>query len=843
MLTYLQSSEEAIPQAAQPVTLLQHLNDLDLDLDSDSDSDSGSGAQSAAQSAAQSPIQSPARSTTHEADSQASPSPSSPTPSYEIVHQAAGKGELPPPLHLALGLWFEKSGCTRAEYVRLREVMQLWKASPHGVSSDGDSDVSNNEILIPIQTLPLKLDTLKRQVRSHMPLLQLMRKPLTVIIEKQPSLPQGEKKAERQRIERQSWMYWYDPLDLIRNILAATHLRSKMHFGMAMYVDEPTELWHSNAWGSSIRSCSGEVTYSQAGALIIPGDIVKLRAAVPYRIGRVTFIGRDHRSGATGEVLLTVQAIAYRQAIVQNLDLDLSDEYEYFLLEDVLFELPAAAVDRHMNMYLDRDYGGYDDEIAFSDERKFIRKVINIRISTIRPLRQLHPTRGELEITHFGRDILEAVIVKSPLSFPYLLFIDDFGVHRNMYRALKAFYLIPACLSYDERRKLANVFTLSLGPHGADLNDVVEAFHRPLQQLDGATDLEVNGITTTIWAFAITLLGDMPQQADNAGFLRHTANMGCRTCFCPKDQRADLDFDIIDNGRYHWETIEQRRYAEGIDKAACKIFVRETGVRLDPSPITKLCPALDLVQSRAYDAPHSEWRGLGRVLQGFLMTTILTKRGAIAYLKMFQEFQFPPGWKRIQSPAHYIWSWSLSEAGRATILTPLILRSKATIGWFRLPYLQAAERIMPIRTTPLQAIVRAFGLIALSNTLVGSQRYTEPGSLHQHVLDARRAYQELITCASPAAEGFGNRVDDENSESSDDDDDDEAILDKGRKPKPLGSKFVKLLKLPNVHAGLHLAENAREYATVMNSNVLAGELKHKYTVYLYHIGTTTNSQF
>ena len=39
--------------------------------------------------------------------------------------------------------------------------------------------------------------------------------------------------------------------------------------------------------------------------------------------------------------------------------------------------------------------------------------------------------------------------------------------------------------------------------------------------------------------------------------------------------------------------------------------------------------------------------------------------------------------------------------------------------------------------------------------------------------------------------------------------------------------FERLMKLPNVHAGLHLAGNAREYATVMNSNVLAGELKHK----------------
>jgi hypothetical protein len=50
---------------------------------------------------------------------------------------------------------------------------------------------------------------------------------------------------------------------------------------------------------------------------------------------------------------------------------------------------------------------------------------------------------------------------------------------------------------------------------------------------------------------------------------------------------------------------------------------------------------------------------------------------------------------------------------------------------------------------------------------------------------------------------------------------------KKKKRRNRQAKLSKLLNLPNVHAGLHLAENAREYATIMNCNVLAGELKHK----------------
>ena len=626
-----------------------------------------------------------------------------------------------------------------------------------------------------------------------------------------------------------------------------------MHFGMAQYVDEPTELWHSNAWGSSIRTCSGEICHTKAGGLIIPGDIVRIRsAALPYKIGRVVFIGRDYRADAAGEVVITLQAIAHRQTILGSFDLDLDDDHEYFVLEDVLVEQPGDAIDQHIVMYLDREFGGNDadaDAAFVPNERRYVRRVLNIQQSSVRPLRQLHPTRGELEVHCFGRQRLEDLTATPYKSLPYLLFIDDFGVHRNMYRALKAFYLIPACLEYSERRKLANVFTLTLGPHGASLDDVVEAFHRPIQDLDQGIELDINGEVVKVCAFSITLLGDMPQQADNIGFMRHNARMGCRTCFCPKEERGSLEYDIVGKGRYHWETIEQREYAEAIDNnAARRLFVRETGVRLEPSPIAKLCPALDLIQSRGYDAPHSEWRGLGRILQGFLMSTILSKRGASSYLKAFQNFQFPPGWKRIQSPAYYIWSWSLSEAGRATLLTPLILRSQAKMDWFRLPFIQAAVSTMTIESSPLRAVVKAFGTIARSNTMVGSQRYTDPDVLHEHVVAARRAYQELIACGGRAAKGFRDRDNDSGSEDgndlldevldvlSDGQSDQEGILNSQRQPDPKANKgkrkgkstkLEKLAMLPNVHAGLHLAGNVKEYATVMNSNVLTGELKHK----------------
>lgn len=524
------------------------------------------------------------------------------------------------------------------------------------------------------------------------------------------------------------------------------------------------------------------------------------------------------------------------------------------LVEDRNLQCKVSTISRHVDIYLDREYDVDEDdsERIYEDDRYFIRRVVNLGSHTVRPVQYMHPTRGELEVLEYGREYLEKIVTKPHTFLPYLLFIDDFGVHRNMYRALKAFYIIPVCLSYAERRKVANVFTLTLGPHGAEMKDVVEGFRKPIRKLDRGLNMEVNGSIETVLSFVMTFLGDMPQQADNGGFFRHSAKHGCRTCFCSKEDRGNLEYDTIDNGRTHLHTLflwEDMKHMNGVQR---QMQMRKAGMKSEPPVVMRLAPALDLIQSRAYDAPHSEWRGLGRIFHSFLLSSILSKRGSASYLRSFQTFCFPSGWPRIGSPTLYIWSWSLSEAGRALLLVPLILRSHATIGWFRLSYLQAAEEVLPPNTFGLRAIIKAFGIIARTNTLVGSQRYTLPRSLHHQILEARHAYQDLIQCAIRVGQGFAEEV----AEDAAQDEDAAAIVDilsgavqseseseEGEVAQPTttttsrnktnkrgkessSNRFKKLLALPNVHAGLHLAANAEEMATIMNSNVLAGELKH-----------------
>ncbi|OAF62844.1 hypothetical protein VC83_00622 [Pseudogymnoascus destructans] len=135
----------------------------------------------------------------------------------------------------------------------------------------------------------------------------------------------------------------------------------------------------------------------------------------------------------------------------------------------------------------------------------------------IQPAAQSHPHIAELELEAYGRDwILEAFI-----SMPLIIFIDGFGVYRNMYCSLIGIYTIAA-QSLQDRMKRSNVFVITLGPHGAKLNDVMSSLPE-LSKLDRGTILTINGKMKRVLAFPICFTGDMPQQNDNAGVLR----LGC----------------------------------------------------------------------------------------------------------------------------------------------------------------------------------------------------------------------------------------------------------------------------------------------------------------------------
>ncbi len=321
-------------------------------------------------------------------------------------------------LYIALGLMFERSGATREDYVRFREVLNLAQL----VTESGT----------PLE-LPGKLDTLKRRVRGHLPMLRLLRKAVPVLVEKQPSMPEQGKSDVQ--IKRKTWLYWYDPIELVRTILSATSLTEKMYFGLAHIVDEPTEYWHSRAWASSCLSTSGEYAYTRQGDMIIPGDFVRFGQFAGFTKGRVELVGRDFESNSphTGEIVVLISPVVPALSLPSLVRASLGqvDPRELFLLDGHQLKILSTSVLTRLDILIKWEFDDEHEEIADLENRFFIKRFFTADYTHTLSVRLLQPTRGELEVAYFGREQLQDFCTSPELkvrSLPIIFFIDDFGL-------------------------------------------------------------------------------------------------------------------------------------------------------------------------------------------------------------------------------------------------------------------------------------------------------------------------------------------------------------------------------------------------------------------------------
>ncbi|KAL1989486.1 hypothetical protein VTN49DRAFT_7243 [Thermomyces lanuginosus] len=207
-------------------------------------------------------------------------------PATDTVHSDDAHHKAMSEFQIALALWVEQSQISRSEYESLLEVLSLLSSSE-------------------IDTLPKKLDTLKLHLRKCLPLLPLHRRLVAVDPKSQQTMPDLEKRLGiGQDKPQETTQFWFDMPELIKAIIQA-HSK-ECHMGMAEYVDTPSELWHSRAWGSSILAASGHYAYSAANRAILPGDFIRFDPRplagldVEANRGRVIFYSQSSRYGFSG---------------------------------------------------------------------------------------------------------------------------------------------------------------------------------------------------------------------------------------------------------------------------------------------------------------------------------------------------------------------------------------------------------------------------------------------------------------------------------------------------------------------------------------------------------------
>jgi hypothetical protein len=416
-----------------------------------------------------------------------------------------------------------------------------------------------------------------------------------------------------------------------------------------------------------VSSTSGEFAKYPDGQPIFPSDIVRYQCSntackfecrmsgSEAHVGRIVAVGKDYRHNANvkGIVKLQLQMLIGYKAATDSLCTLLEStgppfrENELIVHEDEYLYLSESDISSwEKTILLDYQFqNGFSSCVAEPPDRYLIRRVINQHITSVRPLCLTTPPRGELEIATYGRkQLMDTFLPGRCLSFPYQLFIDGFGLYRNMYRSLIGIYIIPACLDAIERAKRNNVYPITLGPHGSNLADVISTLKR-LSQLDYGIETEIHGKKTKLVAYAHMFLGDMPQQQDNAGFKRQIANRGCRQCLPTEEDHSNLEYDTVLLGRYHHQTVNIRTLAESRGQTAREKLLSEYGIAKQRSPLFQIAPSFNLITFFPSDPSHSEYAGMSKTaLFFFLVGTILSPKGRIEYLSALRRFQFPSGW-------------------------------------------------------------------------------------------------------------------------------------------------------------------------------------------------------
>ena len=198
-----------------------------------------------------------------------------------------------------LRIWCEGASLSQKEYSSLKDLLGLIK------------DISQ------LRQLPNTLDTLKKRTREQIPLLKMRKLELAV---NHPKLPTRSRPTET--------IVFFNAIYLIKTILATLNLLNKMYQGIMHFVDKPTKLYHSLAWGSSARTTSKEFIRYPNSLPILPSDFIYFkyleidclcRTANSNHIGRVLYVRRNYTSysppNQKGEILIFTQQVLKREEL------------------------------------------------------------------------------------------------------------------------------------------------------------------------------------------------------------------------------------------------------------------------------------------------------------------------------------------------------------------------------------------------------------------------------------------------------------------------------------------------------------------------------------------------
>ncbi|KAF0514529.1 hypothetical protein F8M41_017575 [Gigaspora margarita] len=395
---------------------------------------------------------------------------------------------------------------------------------------------------------------------------------------------------------------------------------------------------------------------------------------------------------------------------------------------------------------------------------------------------------NENDINEFSSIVIP---LKDPLtSIPvYKLYIDlyydDFGTFCNTYHSLGGVYIQIGNLSFDKRKQFRNHFVLGFVPFGSKFDEFIEPFVAEMKQLEKEKIMDIKGIESLVIASFGDVTAYLPQGNDLVGVKRHGATRGCRTCNATKDSWTSNNINLALISRYHHLTNIQ--FDEIL---AASTITRRKEIAAEYGLHIKL-PILDkLKRERHLQSPHDIYHATASKVLRFLKITIdaLSSEGKSAFIIFWKLFDYPKDWQKLPNPISHIDSFMMSDCLQLAMIVPFIFNRFLKPQHFKKTELTLFQQQVGLSRNDLAVKhwLKYWILVAKTMSIAFKHSFLKDDYINLH-----------------------------------------ECLDNER--KVLSQAFKDFENLPNLHVNFHLVQYAKNYATLLNTDL--DLLKHYTTLF------------
>ncbi len=401
-------------------------------------------------------------------------------------------------------------------------------------------------------------------------------------------------------------------------------------------------------------------------------------------------------------------------------------------------------------------------------------------------------------------------------------------------------YLIIVFFIFRKCARRVNVLSLTLESHDSNFSDVVDALSF-MTKLDAELITFIDDKELFLCVFILVYIENMSQQQKNFDFMSHEAHYDCCFCFIHLNDRANLEFNVIKEDRFHHEVMRMRKNMKQMKISQKNRYCTFTDLNQQMS-LAFISSTLDIILTQSSDSAHSKYENIIKLLHSLLINTIFISVIMIKYEEQLRSFFFSSEWFRIQSLIHHLESYSFQKHACWSIIISNLLRCWLKKFHIQKKYIQAIEQVFESsikdEVTSLDLIITFFVIIAKINTLlmINSLSVEDWVDFQDAIKHFRWLFQQLHEAASQAISSSWNVFRDfslfsqrssviastQSSESLK-----SAIRAALSKKKFLTNDFENINKRLNVHINCHHELIIKEYNMCSNCNVLIEEDKHR----------------